>query len=105
MTHTQSVEKPHINRYRLGLYEEVIGTFRGRSVHDGEDCLELDVNERRLSIPLLEDEWSRAERVLSNASIGQRVGLIHIPEARPDVRVRVIESSKKKKTKKVRCER
>ncbi len=75
-------------KHRLGFYEEVIGTYQGRVVQDGEGCLQLELNGRRLLFPLTDDEWRLAGRILSKVSIGERIGLIHLPEVQPQVRLR-----------------
>ena len=95
MARTQSVQTQQ-RKHRLGFYEEVIGIYKGRVVQDGENCIQLEVNGRRLFIPLSDDEWRRARRLLSKVSIGQKIGVIHLPEAKPQVRVRVIRGGKER---------
>jgi len=93
MARNQSVQAQQ-REHRLGFYEEVIGIYQGRAVQDGETCLQLEVNGRRLFIHLSDDEWVLAKRVLSDVSIGQRIGAMLLPEAKPEVRVRVIRGGK-----------
>lgn len=80
----------------MGFYEEVIGIYQGRAVQEGENCLQLEVSGRRILIPLGDDEWRLARRLLSKIRIGQRIGLIHLPEAKPEVRARVIRGDKER---------